>query len=131
MSAHNNISNTSIDNILKYLPHFRDNKKSFSKIDKEDLFYPYVYSRETSEFMSTIIKEEFTIVFDWVKWQEEAEKYFKEAELLKSADIMTLRKLMTMFLRKERFCSGFLNSVIDTGMILRILERLNAIRIAE
>jgi len=113
---------------LKFLPYFKDNDKPFYKIDIDDLFHPYVYSREVNKFLATIIKEEFTIVFDWVEWREEAVKYFKEPELIDSASITTLRKLMTMFIRKERFCSGFINSVIDTGMILRILERLNTIK---
>ena len=128
MNKQNNTSNNSIDNILKYLPYFKENTRSYSKIDKEDVFYPYVYSREVSEFMAAVIKEDFTIIFDWVKWQDEADKYFKEPELLDSADLITLRKLMTVIFRKERFCSGFINTVIDTGMILKILERLEVIR---
>ncbi len=128
MSSVDNISNTSINNILMFLPFFRNINESFYKVDKKDLFYPYSYNSEVTKFIATLKKEEFTIVFDWPEWQGEADKYFKEPELINSADIITLRKLMTMFIRKERFCSGFIKSVIDTGMILRILERLEAIR---
>lgn len=128
MNTIDNFSNSSIDNILKFLPYFKDNDKPFYKIDKDDLFHPYVYSREVNKFLATIIKEEFTIVFDWTEWQKEAVKYFKDPELIDAVEITTLRKLMTMFIRKERFCSGFINSVIDTGMILKILERLNTLK---
>ena len=128
MNLMDNISNNSIDKILMFLPYFKNINKSFYKVDKEDLFYPYSYNREVNEFMATLKKEEFAIVFDWVNWQDKAEKYFKDPELINTANIDTLRKLMTTFIRKERFCSGFLKSVIDTGMILRILERLNTIK---
>ena len=131
MNSMENISNTSIDNILMFLPYFKNINKSFYKIDKDDLFYPYSYNREVNKFITTLKKEEFTIVFDWTEWQDEANKYFKDPKLIDATDIATLRKLMTMFIRKERFCSGFLNSVIDTGMILRILERLEAIKAEE
>ena len=127
-TGNSDTSNSSIDSILEFLKYFKNNSKPFYKIDKEDIFYPYIYSRKVNEFIATVKKENFTIIYDWVKWQDEADKYFKEPELIDSASIVILRKLMTMFIRKERFCSGFINSVIDTGMILKILERLNALK---
>jgi len=55
-------------------------------------------------------------------------KYIDNPELLESVDLLILRKLLTLHVKKERFCSGHLASVIDTGHLVKIFERLKELK---
>ena len=68
------------------------------------------------------------IEFDYLRWLNEAKKYIEDPKLLESADLLTLRKLLTLHIRKERFCSGHLAAAIDTGHLVKILERLKVLK---
>lgn len=48
-------------------------------------------------------------------------------ELIESADIDLLKSVMTWCVRGERFSEGHWGSVIESGIIRRILERLSTI----
>ena len=122
------MENKNIDSILKYLPYFKNRSNKFYRIDKEQIMDPYIYSRKVRDFIKSIYKENFTVVFDYPRWQMQALKYYKDSKLLKSADIITLRKLLTLHIRKDRFVSGHLVEMIDSGHILKILKRLKEIR---
>lgn len=113
-----------IFNTLKFLPFFESINKDFYTLDMRYMLDPYVYCNEVNEFMGTLYKENIVFSFDWPGWQKEGVKYFNDPELLKSADILTLRKLLTLHLRKERFCSGHFAEMISSGHILNILKRL-------
>lgn len=67
-------------------------------------------------------------MFDWPGWQTEAQRYFADPDLLASADVATLQKLVTTLVRAERFSGGYLAQAIDSGRIRAILRRLQAIR---
>ena len=125
MNTENYIS--SINKILKHLEYFKNSSNPFYKIDKNDLFYPYIYSKEANEFIVTVKKENLTIIYDWTNWQDEASRYFEDPDLLMSANITTIKKLLTIIIRKERFCSGFLVDATKSGVILGILKRLEAL----
>ena len=120
--------NSSINKLLKHLEYFKNSSNPFYRIDKEDIFYPYIYSKKVNEFIITVKMEDFTIVYDWTSWQDEASKYFEDPDLLSSANITILKKLLTLIIRKERFCSGFIKSAIESGVIVAALERLEVIR---
>jgi O-acetyl-ADP-ribose deacetylase len=68
------------------------------------------------------------IEFDYPRWQNEALKYIENPKLLESSDLMILRKLLTLHIRKERFCSGYLAVAINTGHLVKILERLEELK---
>ena len=121
-------NNKNLENILKFLLYFESTDNEFFKIDLKYLMYPYVYSKEVDDFVEVLYKENIIIIFDWPSWQNEAEKYYNDPEFLKTTDIGTLRKLLTLHVRKERFCSGHLASMIASGHIVNILKQLKTIR---
>jgi hypothetical protein len=120
-------NNKNIDNILKYIPYFESTCKEFYKLDSKYLMDPYIYNKEVNDFVKALYNENMIFSFDWPNWQNEAEKYYRDPELLKYADLQTLRKLLTFHVRKDRFCSGHLLGMIESGHILNILKRLKNI----
>ena len=103
----------SIDKVLKYLSIFE--KKEYR-------------SKEVSEFVETLYEEGFIISFDWGGWQSQAEQFCSNPELLNTADMITLQKLLTTHVRKDRFCEGHLACVLKEGHITAILRQLKKIQ---
>jgi O-acetyl-ADP-ribose deacetylase len=120
-------NNKNISNILKFISYFESTGEEFYKLDSKYLMNPYVYSKEVNDFIKALYKENIIFSFGWPNWQNEAGKYYRDPELIKTADIKTLRKLLTLYVRKERFRSGHLANMIKSGHILNILKRLKII----
>ena len=64
----------------------------------------------------------------WLGWQEVALRYFRHPELLDLADLEVVSRLLTVHVRRDRFSSGHLAQMIDSGHLRAIMERLRAIR---
>jgi len=124
----NKITEENINKILGFIPYFESKDSVFYTVDTSDLLNPHIYSRKVLDFEKALYEENIIYIFDWVSWQPEAEKYFRDTELLKDADLDTLRKLLTLHARKERFCSGHLAQMIESGHVLNILRRLKDIK---
>ena len=88
-------------------------------VEKDNFYDPYKYSSKVYQFVDTLKKHNFMIVFDHSRWQSEANKYIEDPKLLESADLLTLRKLLTLHIRKECFCSGHLTDAIDTRHMVK------------
>jgi len=119
------VTSKNISNILLFLPLFKDtnNKLYQLNIDQSQLD-PYEYSSDFERFIATLYEENFIVTFDWTAWQDEANSYIDNSKLINSASIVTLQKLLTTHVRKERFCSSHLAGLIRNGHFLVILERL-------
>ena len=65
---------------------------------------------------------------DWVQWQDVAVEYVGLQEKIDSADVLTLKKLFTTHVRKDRFCEGHLAAMFENGHIVALLRRLKEIR---
>ena len=117
------------DALLEYLPYFKDESNTLYTIEKGNFYDQYRYSSKVNQFIDVLYKHNFIIVFEYPSWQTEAKKYIEDPKLLESADLLILMKLLTLHIRKERFCSGHLAEVIDTGHLVKILERLKEIKI--
>ena len=65
---------------------------------------------------------------DWVQWQDVAVEYVGLQEKIDSADVLTLKKLFTTHVRKDRFCEGHLATMFENGHIVALLRRLKEIR---
>ena len=117
-----------IDNVIVFLPLFERREKLYElRLDIEP-FAPHIYTREVEEFISTLRNEGFIVLFDWPTWSNDANRLVSHPELLNSATLDMLQKLLTTHLRKERFCSGHIAGMIGNGNILAILQRLATIR---
>ena len=122
------ISIENIEKVLKYLPYFEDANNTFFHLSKESSLDPYIYNIKVQEFIKILYSGNFIQSFDWIAWQDEAEKFATDEHLLKNADLTTIIKLFTTHIRKERFCSGHLACMIGSGHILQLLKRLKTIR---
>jgi len=83
------------------------------------------YSEEVNEFVKDFYKSNLVYNFNWSEWQNEALNYFEKPELLKNVDIEIIRKLLTLHVRKERFCEGHLIDKIvkiNNKKLLKVVE---------
>lgn len=84
--------------------------------------------KEIEEFYTELYDTGFVLVFDWKSWLNQNEVYKNiETDLeknLMSADLDTLRKLMTSYIRGDRFTEGLFEGVIINGHVTKILTRL-------
>jgi ADP-ribosyl-[dinitrogen reductase] hydrolase len=118
-----------IDAILKYLPLFEEPNDQFGQwVEPEGQFPYFSFSPEIDEFIDALHKQDMIIPFDWTSWRKEAERYQTDPEALETADLLTLRKLLTVHVRAERFAEGHLASVFESGHIAALLRRLQQIR---
>lgn len=87
--------------------------------------WPWIdYSRDVLAFVQALYDHGWVVSFDWGSWQDEAEQILA-GDGVERADVETLRRLLTLISRKDRFCEGFLATAFESGWIVRILRRLN------
>ena len=75
-------------------------------------------------FVSALHEHGFIRPFDWGGWQSEAERYVEDPAQLQRADLETICKLLTIHVRKERFCEGHLAAMFECGHLTAVLRRL-------
>ncbi len=119
-----------IDALLEFLPIFRDPDFEPAAFEKTEsgVMSSSVWSIELRKFHQAVYDNGFIYPFDWGSWQEKADQLLEESELLMSADLQTIRMLLTTHVRKERFCEGYLPMMVRCGHIAVLLERLKVIR---
>jgi hypothetical protein len=118
-----------IDVVLKYLSIFEQPDYQFGQwVEPEGQFPYFSFSPEADEFIKMVHRQNIIVPFDWTSWRKEAERYQTDAKALETADLLTLRKLLTVHVRAEHFSEGHLASVFESGHIAAILRRLKQIR---
>ena len=121
------LSTDAITRLLAFLPYFSEDRE-FYVIDADRSFFdPFVYSPRVEEFVHLLYEFDVIPVGDWTAWQTQAVRYVADPGMVAKARLTTLRKLLTLHVRKERFCSGHLAAMIDAGHIRAILERLETL----
>jgi hypothetical protein len=118
-----------IDAILPFLATFEASGYCYGEwqAPEGDLGY-YSYSEGVRAFTETLYDQGWIVSFDWPKWQEEARRLVESPEGLAGADAATIRALLKLQVRKDRFCEGHLAEMLDNGHILALLSRLREIR---
>jgi hypothetical protein len=117
-----------MNKLLHFLEFFKSDREKYS-VANEVSMDPYRYSEEIEKFIDLLYSESFIMAgFDWPSWQEEAVKYFEDKSLIESADLETICKLLTTFIRKDRFSSGTVAELIDQDVFLHILKRLDQLQ---
>jgi O-acetyl-ADP-ribose deacetylase len=126
------ITQRGIKQVLEFLPVFEEGYTGelyrwvTFKEENGVMQMPYVeYAPEVMRFRSALGSAGFIHPYDWMAWQEEASRYLNESELIKSADLETLRKLFTLHVRRDRFVEGHFAEMIDQGHIRALLHRLS------
>lgn len=83
----------------------------------------YEYNPEVIAFIETLYTASVVLDFDWPSWQAQAMRYWEKPSRLHGARLLTLRKLLTLHVRKDRFVEGHLASMLESGHITAILRR--------
>jgi hypothetical protein len=81
---------------------------------------PVIYT-----FLEVVYQIPIIIDFDWGSWDEGREFAGNPDTDFDSIDIPTKCKLITAFVRNDRFCDGALASRFEDGTILRILKSIS------
>ncbi|MBD8497307.1 DUF6508 domain-containing protein [Paenibacillus arenosi] len=121
------LSQTEINRLLMYLDYFQ-NQNTFT-VQKNG----YECENETiMEFRKALTETRFLIVFNWIDWLNEHEIYKDTSRdvviPIRNADMETLRKLMTSYIRGDRFNEGLFIDVIKKGVVAAILERVKELQ---
>lgn len=124
MPYQGDVTKEEINSLLNYLEYFQ-NSGSVFYIEKNGYRFE---SDEIRNFRKELDDVGFLLVFDWKQWISDHEE-FKDTnrpirEKIAEADIETLRKLMTSYIRGDRFNEGLFIHVILKGHISNILLRL-------
>jgi hypothetical protein len=118
------ISEQEINKLLSYLEFFQDSSSIFFT----EVNGYYLESEDVRRFRKVLNDTGFLLVFDWKKWLHDNEVYtninYNIQEQIRNADLETLRKLMTSYIRGDRFNEGLFISAIGNGHITNILLRL-------
>ena len=119
-----------IDAILPFLEQFEEAGFSVGTWHNKPGVMPWLnFTEVVLEFQQILYANDWvTPKVDWVEWQDVAEEYVDSPEKIKSADVVTVQKLFTTHVRKDRFCEGHLASMFENGHIVALLRRLKEIR---
>jgi hypothetical protein len=97
------------------------------------LHFPY---SETSHEADAFVKAAYDLgwvkQFDWPAWMgtPEAKRLTESPDLVASATHDQLAKLLTAYIRGERFNEGVLNSAFESGLLTAIVRRAEALLLA-
>lgn len=126
MDDYEQLTVETIATLVEYISYFESNDKIYD-LTKEPSLDPYLYHEKANQFIDLLYEKNVILSFDWGNWGEEAEKYFNSPDLIKNADLITIRKLFTTIVRADRFVSGYYAGKKDDGTIVRLLMRLKLI----
>lgn len=76
------------------------------------------------EFLDVAYDIPIIIDFDWSRWDEGRKIAQDESFDYDTIDIPTKCKLITAFVRNDRFCQGALSGAFQRGTILKILKSI-------
>lgn len=128
MTYDSNVSMTDLDRLLSYLDYFQDPDSVFGYEANGYM----CQSQEVSNFCTALDDIGFLQVFNWHEWLAKHEVYkdmdHPIANTLANADLDTLRKLMTCYIRGDRFNEGLFIEVCRKGHIASILIRLRELK---
>ena len=81
-----------------------------------------------AQWIEVLYETGFILRFDWPQWIAEADCYSQNPERIANADLDDLRRLMTVYVSRDRFAPGYLHTKIETGIISLILRRLQRLQ---
>ena len=118
--------------LLGLLPEIKRTKKFGKLVGAEKMpdgtvSLPYWSEDEiVSKFYNTSYFLGLVVVFDWSGWQEGIVILNNPMVDFKEFDINTLCKLLTVIIRSDKFCEGYMINCFETGTIAQILEALQS-----
>lgn len=112
------VTTRQIDAILPFLATFEAEGVQFESSAEVDAFIQCLYENNWVDPS-----------FEWEAWQDQADQFAESPERLDAADAETVRKLLTLHVRKDKYCiGGYLAAMFENGHIVALLHRLRWIR---
>ena len=117
--------------VLRFLPVFERSDFVFSEWITSANTFPYCnYNDDVVAFMTALYDAGVVADFNWPDWQQDAEIFVADRKKVAEADLWTLQRLLTLHVRKERFCEGHLDAMLKSEHITAILRRIAEIHSA-
>jgi hypothetical protein len=111
--------------ILAFLPVLEAPGFRFGEMVAKPAQFPYArMAPEVAGLVQALYGSGWVEPFDWSEFQDEAIGYFENPSRLETVDLETVRKLLTLHVRKDRFCEGHFLEMLEKGHIQAILRRL-------
>ena len=122
------ITKSRAEELLRFPPNFSVPNRKFvkewigGKTEGEVLTFPFPeYEEDVLEFFHLASQEWWT---DYQYDPEEASRILQDDRAIETADLKTLKTLLTYCVRRERFGEGCWGHFLDTGKIQKLLIRL-------
>ncbi|MCX6697578.1 MAG: DUF6508 domain-containing protein [Methanoregula sp.] len=111
--------------MLKFLPKFEKPDFSPGSMHSDNDYHSgFEYSPAAGKFIKALYHHRFVVRFDWLRWQTETRDFYLNPEHIATADIFTLRRFLTIYVRRDYFSEGSIAETFESGQIVRILRRL-------
>jgi Family of unknown function (DUF6508) len=125
-----------IDSITRFIPTFQKDGFEFSETveprQSDDGYWTMgaiLYSDDALAFIKACYDNEWVFPFDYATYAqtEEAQQLRDDPGKLAQATDEQLAKVLTIVIRKDRFCEGELDNAFQSGLIMGILKRAERI----
>lgn len=118
-----------LDAVLGFLPTLENPDFVPSTMDLKPGVMPYhVFHEDMIRFVRTLYECGFVVEFNWPDWQDEAVHIFESPDLISAADLLTIRKMITVHVRKQRYLDGHISEMVSCGHIAQLLRRVKVLR---
>ena len=84
--------------------------------------------KRSANFREANVASGFVFPFDSVASGGQEGEIATSSDGIPSADLLTLRKILTVFARQEESSDGFIPTVCSDGRVQRVIERLQQLR---
>lgn len=103
--------------------------RSISESDILQIHQGHVYGLDAArELLDEFNRLGFTTPFDWIEWSKQLpENWQTDSSLLETADLETLRRLLTTHLRLERIVFGHIDVLFRNGYMDKFINRLETL----
>ena len=88
----------------------------------------WVASETVLEWHDALYKHNVILMFEWMteEWRECMRGFDSDPSGLETADLETVRKVLTAISRSDRFCEGSMNECFKSGLAQAATQRLAA-----
>jgi ADP-ribosyl-[dinitrogen reductase] hydrolase len=123
-----------MEGLLQFLPAIEESGFVFGQFhmsppDQPELSFGWEYGEVGTRLADAVYRFGWWMPFDWSTW-EEGRRLVEDPARLSGAGLTTLRKLLTMHVRADRFADGHLAAVHRSGHLAAILRRVAELRAA-
>ena len=117
-----------IDALLRFLPSFKRQGFWFERVVWESGQVSYVEkSPEAEMFLRALRDNGWVVPTGGRSWSKEAEKRMGDSSRVERADLLTLRRLFSSWIQRDKMLPGHLGALYERGDLTAALERLQTL----